>query len=147
MVIKIRCTDTVGKAIIGLVAAIELIGADYKPEDLQFEVLDDDSVREGGGGPRTQYWAKLPKLPDGKFDMAAVDDTVKQNLRSLGAHTVNGIIYNDIVQVTLNGEKATEPALRKARMMKGGSSQRAVQQLFHMGMIDRGPISKEPSNG
>lgn len=139
MLIKIRCTETIGNAILRLIAAIETVATDYKPEDLQFEAGDDPALREGGGA-RTQYWAKLPKLTNGTFDMKAIPDIVKKNLKDLGEHTVNGIIYNDIVDLTLKGEQATEPALRAARMMKAGSSQRAVQQLFWNGLIDRGPI-------
>lgn len=137
MFIKVRCTEAVGNAIIRLFAAMELIAADYKPEDLQFEIGDE---RASGGGPRTQYWAKLPRLDTGLFDMAAVDVTVRENLQSLGEHTINGIVYNDIVNGTIDGAVMTEPGIRAARMMKAGSSQRAVQQLFHAGLIDRGHI-------
>ena len=141
MIIKIRCTDAVGMALMHMFHALELIGIDYKPEDFQFSSADDSSERTGGGGARTQYWANLPTLPDGTFDMAAVSATVQQNLRDLKAHTVNGIIYQDIVDKTISGDRPiTERALREARMMKSGSSQRAVQELFNMGLISRGPI-------
>src|SRR3990167_791541 len=136
VVMKIRCTEAVSRAILSLFSAIETIAQGYKPEDLIFEVAPEGKTGGGRGG----YWAKLPTLADGTFDMAEVSRTVEENLRSVGAHTVNGIIYQDIVDVTLNGEKATEPVLRKNRMMAAGSSQRAVQQLFHSGLIDRGPI-------
>lgn len=138
MLIKVRCTEAVGNAIIRLFAAMELIAADYKPEDLQFEIGDE---RASGGGPRTQYWAKLPKLPTGLFDMDAVTEMLRVNLRDLGATTVNGIIYQDIVEGTIEGRTMTEPGIRAARMFKAGSSQRSIQQLYHNGLIDRAPIS------
>ena len=144
MLLKIKCTDAVGQALIRMFALIEVVATDYKPEDLQFEVCEDKLEREGKSGPRTQYWAKLPILPDGKFDMASVDVTVKKNLTDLGAATVNGIIYSDIVKKTIDREHPiTEPALATARMMKRGSSQRAVQVLYNMGLIDRGPIARD----
>src|SRR3990167_11446518 len=137
--LKIRCSEHIGNAIMRLIASIEAI-APERLEDFHLEMGDDTPDRTGGGGPRTHYWAKLPRLGDGTFDQASIPDVVKENLLSLGATTVNGIIYQDIVDHTLRGDIATEPKLRAERMMKAGSSQRAVQQLFHNGLIDRGPI-------
>ena len=168
MIIKIRCSEAVGRVILRMFAAIEAVGegqdfracstaierfntaladvaGNFRPEDLQFETSDDSSERTRGGGPRTKYWANLPTLPDGAFDMAAVDETVRRNLTDLKAHTVNGIIYQDIVAGTLAGAIVTEPRLARERMMKRGSSQRAVQVLFQMGLIDRSPITPEPT--
>ena len=139
MILKIRCADNVGQAL------LLILTAGYTPGELTFETIDDSHERTGGGGPRTQYWAKLPKLSDGAFDMAAVAVTVRTNLEALGTHTVNGIVYQDITDKTLRGEIATEPGIRAERMMKAGSSQRAVQQLYHNGFIDRGPIQDSAS--
>ena len=142
MVLKIRCTDAIGNLIIRFFGLLETVAGDYKPEDLVFEMMDDSQDRLKGGGARTKYWAKLPTLPDGAFDLERCAVIVKENLYSLGATTVNGIIYNDIVDLTLKGEEPiTEPALRASRMWKAGSSQRAVQQLYHNGLIDRGRIA------
>ena len=140
MVIKIRCTDAIGGLILRFFALMGTVASDFKPEDLQFETMHDSQDRLTGGGARTKYWAKLPTNDDGTFDLERTKAIVKENLHSLGATTVNGIIYQDIVDLTLKGEIATEPKLRAQRMMKAGSSQRAVQQLFHNGLIDRGAI-------
>ena len=140
MVIKIRCSDAIGKLVMGFFALLETVAGDYKAEDLEFEV-GDDPVERAGGGARIKYWAKLPLLSDGAFDMDAVDKTVKENLHSLGPATVKGIVYNDIVQLTLKGEIVTEPKLRAARQMKAGTSQREVGQLVRMGLIEKGPIN------
>lgn len=137
MIVKIRCSDSIGKAVLMMLTAMAQTA---REGELSFEQLNDSAERTVGGGPRTHYWAKLPKQADGTFDMATVDETVRRNLEELKAHTVNGIIYSDIVQKTLAGELATEPQLAAARMMKRGSSQRAVQVLYNMGLIDRGPI-------
>lgn len=145
-VLKLRASEAVIGVVLRLFAAIELIAPDYKPGDLQFEMLPDSGDRATGTGARTCYWANLPTLPDGNFDMDAVSATVKENLRSLGAHTLNGIVYQDIVDATLKGERATEPAIRNARMMKPGSSQGAVQKLFAMRLIDRGPVEAKQGN-
>lgn len=144
MVIKIRCSDTVGSLIIKFFSLLLTLTGDEHPEDLQFETLDDTSDRLRSGGARMKYWAKLPtKVEDGKevFDLALVAEVIKANLHSLGATTVNGIIYSDIAELTLQGEDPiTERRLRDARMMKAGSSQRAIVQLNAMGLIDKGPI-------
>lgn len=135
MIIKINTTEDLGKMIIHHFAMIQAIALDFKPEDLQWKIVDTEPLPRASAA-RTHYVAKLPQLPDGTFDMAAVDATVKENLLSVGAHTLNGIVYRDVVNATLKGEILTEPAIRAARMMKPGSSQGAVQKLKAMGLID-----------
>lgn len=142
MILKINTTEEIGRAFLQLIACIEVVATGYSPEQLQVTVLSEDPLPKTVAA-RTHYWAKLPRLGDGTFNMATVDTTVRQNLESLGAHTLNGIVYGDIVKATLAGEKATEPAIRTARMMKPGSSQGAVQKLFAMGLIERESISRE----
>ena len=138
--ITIKCTEAIASAVMKMLTALDAVAADYRPENLQFEVAEATERRSSSA--RTHYWAKLPKLPDGTFDMAAVDETVQKNLEALGAHTVNGIIYGDIVAKTIRGDIATERGLREERMMKAGSSQRAMVQLYAWGLIDRGPIAE-----
>ena len=154
MIIKVRANDTIGNAILRMLVAM---GTTAPEGALSFEQLNEAQERTGGGGPRTHYWAKFPILPDGvahsssdrvgppdprTIDRVAASDVVRRNLLDLGAHTVNGMIYNDVAAKTLAGEIATEPQLARDRIMKRGSSQRAIQVLYQMGLIDRGRIEK-----
>ena len=139
MDIKIRCSDAVGLVIMRMFSAIEAIAQDYKPEDFTFEVGDTPQPRKGSMA-RMQYWAKLPRHADGTFDMAKVEPMVKKNLEELGAHTLSGIVYDDIVKITLAGSKVTEPALRAARVLKGGTSQRIVGTLIRSGLLEKEEI-------
>lgn len=139
MILHINTTEEIGKLFLVMIGMIETIANDYKPEDLQFKILDEEPLPRAAQA-RTHYWAKLPLGDDGTFDMAKVETTVRTNLESVGAHTLNGIVYQDIVSATLKGEKETEPAIRTRRMMKPGSSQGAVQKLYKMGLIDRAEI-------
>ncbi len=108
---------------------------------------DSPSHRGSGTGPRVHYIARLPKLPDGAFDMASIPSVVAENLRSLGAETFNGIVYQATVDATLQGTILTEPALRKERRMKAGTSQRAFVQLRAMGLVESLAIVEGSVNG
>ena len=138
MILQINTTEEIGKIFLRLIAAIEADASDYNPESLQFTILDEPRA----AAARTHYWAKLPHAADGTFDMARVDATIRENLLSLGAETLNGIVYSDIVKATLLGEQATERGIRDSRMMKPGSSQGAIQKLKAMGLIEGEAIER-----
>ena len=146
--IKVTCTEAVGNAIMQLFAAIETIGgvnADgspkYKSEELQFEMGPAEAFAERGPGPAKSYYiAKLPRGADGSFDMARVEGVVRANLESLGAETIGGIIYQDIVKATLAGEQITERQIRDERHLKAGTCQGRIQQMRQNGIVESLPI-------
>ena len=146
MVIKINTTEEIGKIFLAVIGMIEVIAEGYRPENLQFKILDEDPAPRAMAA-RTQYKALLPTAADGTFDMAKVEETVRVNLESVGAHTLNGIVYQDIVAATLEGRMETEPAIRARRMMKPGSSQGAVQKLRKMGFIESEEIKFGAASG
>ena len=141
MILKLNTSEEIGRAFLQLIACIEAVATGYSPEQLQVTILSEDPLPKTVAA-RTHYTANLPKLQDGTFDMTAVESTVRQNLESVGAHTLNGIVYQDVVTATLSGEMATEGAIRTKRLMKPGSSQGAIQKLKAMGFISGHDIQR-----
>lgn len=138
-------------AILRLLVAIEAVGGlkedgtpKYSSEDLQFFSNPADIVAalkrpQKPGAARTHYVAKLP-MKDGTFDRHAVEETVRKNLEAIGPQTMHGVIYQEIVNATLEGRMAIERDIREKLSYKAGTSQRVIGDLVRGKLVESQPI-------
>lgn len=124
----------VGDAVVQLLGtmdrAAQLGGGESIFTQMEMEIDHSEWQRKKAPAATKMYRAILPdsaKLPDGTFDMNAVKTFVEGNMVKLGP--LMAITYQEIVDATLRGKAATEPAIRAKRGMKAGTSQRNVGEL------------------
>jgi len=87
-------------------------------------------------GARVQYRALLPDA-----DPIIVAETIKQNLAGFGEHTITGLIYMDLVKAKQEDRWLTEPEIRKARSLPGGTSQRSIGDLKRAGIVEASDVT------
>lgn len=126
------------KAIMNMLVSFEVFGADsFEFETKGSKSPEGDRKASGGGGQaRTHYVPVLPENPTERIE------TIKQNLEAVGAKTITGLMYQRIVALHADGKKVTEPELRKAMDLKGGTSQRSIGTLCRNGIVNAVPIIK-----
>jgi len=144
MVIKIQCGQAIGEAIMNTLAAIREVATSNHPNGLFNEELFSVSVgadpvqrEEAAPDPskaRVQYRALLPRAKKDR------EKTIEVNLAQLGATTMHGVIYRDLVNATLEGKMLTEPYIAQVRSLKRGSSQRVIGDLARQGLIEKVPV-------
>ena len=120
MDLKISCSDAVAEAIMATIYAIQAVSS---TELITVGILRPEPPQRKAIAPRVHYVALAPvNAPDA--------------LKALGAHTITGIIFGDVVAGTVKGDIVTERGLRTARHFNAAAVQRSLVQLRQAGLIE-----------
>lgn len=135
--------DSILKFVTSLeVLAANLAGPDGPVDLFQLEYnpafMPKSSSSAGTGQPLGAKKHYRAVLPSRRADLKAA---IEKNLKNLGATTMHGIIYNDIVQMTMENQQVIEKDIRNKRCAgKAGTSQRIIGDLCRMGIVESVPI-------
>jgi len=133
----------IGMAVLKQLDSLQLMSHKGNPDSPELFTVEVDFAehkirvtRAGKSNARVQYRALLP---DG--DPIVIAETVKQNLAGFGEHTITGLIYMDLVKARQEDRWLTEPEIRKARSLPGGTSQRSIGDLKRAGIVEASDVT------
>jgi hypothetical protein len=125
MQIKIVAPDNIGQTIMKFLASLEELVGEEKIQ-ISFD-LKDPSPAKGTGTPLGARKHYVPRgLPtDAKKRAAAI----KKNIEAIGEGTMTALVYQDVINLTSQGELVTKERIRQMRGCANSSAERMLGEL------------------